>query len=304
MSNEQEFGRQLQDQTLACRLHIQKFGLSRALSKDQQRQTAEGFDAAAKMVYASKKILDAKHPRYKDVTRIIGEANKFWKGHTVPYPETGIRLIKKDKVEMFDEEMQARVESLNASVASLNEEYAAMRVEAQADLGDLFDTRDYPPTLLDEFSLSWDFPSVSPPEYLKQLNPELYQQQQQIIAARFNQAVGMCESAFMTQFSKMVDAIADRLAPDVDGKKKKFNDSLLGNLHEFFDQFSEMSLRSNEHLDELVERAKYVVSDITPAEVRGSDTLRENMQQSFQGIQEVLTGMMEDAPERRFELEE
>ena len=39
------------------------------------------------------------------------------------------------------------------------------------------------------FSIDWDFPSVEPPDYLQQLNPQLYEQECDWVQQRFDEAV-------------------------------------------------------------------------------------------------------------------
>lgn len=59
----------------------------------------------------------------------------------------------------------------------LDEHFYELKEAARIRLGSLYDLADYPSTLADEFSVSWDFPNVEAPDYLRRLNPELYAQQ-------------------------------------------------------------------------------------------------------------------------------
>ena len=276
--------------------------MSRTLSSDQKGRAADEFHADRSLLYASKKILDAKHPKYKNVTRIINDARVYWVAVTVPFPESGLRLIRKKKIQEFCDDMQDRKESLEEAVAELEAAYADLREAAQEKLGDLFNPADYPSSLAGEFEISWDFPSVTVPEYLKQLNPELYEQQQKRIAAKFDAAVSMAEEAFFGQFAEMVARIADRLKPNADGKKQVFRDTLVGNIHDFFDAFGEMSLRSNQQLDALIEKAKNTVSGISAQDIRDNDGLRNSIQREFSGIQQQLESLMTTTPDREIEL--
>src|SRR2546423_8999922 len=108
---------------------------------------------------------------------------------SLPYPEPGVRLIRQDDVEPFNVRMSAFRQELDDAVNNLDLHFEQMKHDARDRLGSLFDNGDYPPTLRGLFGVDFDFPSVQPPEYLLRLNPQLYQQEQQRMAARFDKAV-------------------------------------------------------------------------------------------------------------------
>ena len=60
---------------------------------------------------------------------------------------------------------------------------------------------DYPQEIRGLFAVAWDFLSVEPPDYLLQLSPELYAQEQQRVAQRFEEAVRLAEQAFVSEFA-------------------------------------------------------------------------------------------------------
>jgi hypothetical protein len=58
------------------------------------------------------------------------------------------------------------------------------------------------------FEVSYDFPSVEPPDYLRQLSPQLYAQEASRVAARFEEAIQLAEQAFTEELSKLVSRLA------------------------------------------------------------------------------------------------
>jgi hypothetical protein len=146
--------------------------------------------------------------------------------------------------------------------------------------------------------VSWEFPSVEPPEYLLRLNPELYQQERDRITARFDEAVRLAEEAFTTELSRLVSHLTERLNGS-DGEKKVFRDSAIGNLQEFFSRFQAMNVHSNGQLDELVETAKRAVRGVAPQDLRDSQALRQQVATQMSAVTAALDGMLVDAPRRR-----
>jgi hypothetical protein len=183
-------------------------------------------------------------------------------------------------------------------VAELDRRYDELRSAARQRLGDLFDASDYPVSLIGLFAIEHDYPSIEPPDYLRQLNPDLYQQECQRVQSRFDEAVQLAEQAFLEELVRLVDHITERLSGTDDGKPRVFRDSAVTNLTEFFERFRTLNVRSNEQLDELVARAQQVLGGVNPRELRDSATLRQRVVTQLSGVQSSLDGLLVDRPRR------
>jgi len=175
----------LRQSSAAVRVSLHWLGVRKTLTPEQKNQAAEPFSAEGQYLSASKKLLDTKHPAYKEVTAVRGRVLAFWKGCTLPYPDPGVRLIKQDQIERFNEQMEEFRSQLDEAVAKLDRHYADLKAAARRRLGQLFNEADYPPALTGLFSLEWEFPPIEPPDYLCQLSPALYEQERQRVASRF-----------------------------------------------------------------------------------------------------------------------
>src|SRR5690606_35800993 len=65
---------QLRHRFTAVRLSLQWLGIRKTLSTDQRQQAAEPFAAQGESLSAAKKLLDTRHPAWKAVTAIRGQA--------------------------------------------------------------------------------------------------------------------------------------------------------------------------------------------------------------------------------------
>ena len=148
------------------------------------------------------------------------------------------------------------------------------------------------------FSMSWDFPSVDPPGYLRQVNPELYEQECDRVRSRFAEAIRLAEEAFTAELSELLSHLCERLNGDRDGKPKVFRDTAVSNLTEFFNRFRSLNVGSNAELDRLVEQTQCVLRGVRPNSLRQSDGLRQHITTQLSGVQSVLDGMMVDRPRR------
>ena len=285
----------------AARLSFNWLGVRKSLSSSQKDQAADSFGAEGKYLSAGKKLLDTSHPAFKAVTAVRSQAVAYWKGISLPFPEPGIRLIPQGSIDEFNERMSSFRDDLDEAVLELNEHYGELRQAARERLGDLFDSSDYPTTLVGMFAIEHDFPSVEPPPYLRQLSPELYQHECQRVQSRFDEAVQLAEQAFIEELARLVDHLSERLSGSADGKPKVFRDSAVTNMAEFFERFRSLNVRSNEQLDELVGNAQRVVSGVEPQDLRDSQALRQTLSTQMAAVQAGLDQLLVDRPRRNIQ---
>ena len=285
----------------AARLSFNWLGVRKSLSSSQKDQAADSFGAEGKYLSAGKKLLDTAHPAFKAVTSIRGRTVAYWKGISLPFPEPGIRLIRQSSIDEFNERIAVFGDELDEAVLELNEHYDELRQAARERLGDLFDSSDYPTTLVGLFAIEHDFPSVEPPPYLRQLSPELYQQECHRVQSRFDEAVQLAEQAFIEELARLVDHFSERLSGSADGKPKVFRDSAVTNMTEFFERFRSLNIRSNEQLDELVGNAQRVVRGVEPQQLRDSQALRQTISTQMAAVQAGLDQLLVDRPRRNIQ---
>lgn len=284
--------------TTAVRVAISWFGVSKSLTPQQKAQAADAFGAEGEFISAGKKLIDVRHPAYKAVTSVRGRIIAFWKGLTLPYPEPGVRLIRQDDVQTFHVQMTTLKAELAEAVENLQRHFDELKRASRERLGSLFNAADYPESLTDLFDVVWDFPNVQPPDYFQRLHPELYRQECERVAARFNEAVKLAEEAFTSELARLVSNLTERLSGTEDGTPKVFKDSTVENLTDFFNRFRHLSIGSNAELDQLVSQVQSIVRGIEPQELRDQHSLRQHVATELSAVQSVLDGLLVDRPRR------
>lgn len=288
----------LRSSMAAMRLGFTWFGVRKALTQEQRAEAAETFGADGSVLSAGKRLIDTKHPRYKAVTAVRNRAILLWRSVSLPFPEPGIRLVRQGDVEGLDRRMGMLREELAEAVSQLDEHYAELKEAARRRLGRLYRESDYPVTLDGLFDMSWEWPSVEPPPYLRQLSPNLYEAEAERARARFAEAVQLAEQAFAEELGRLVSHLAERLSGSDDGKPKIFRDSAVENFDLFFERFRELNIGSSAELDELVDQARRVLHGIQPQELRDDRSLRERVASDIAVVQENLDPLLVERPRR------
>jgi len=111
----------LRTSTAAVRLSFTWFGVRKSLTTKQRAQAAESFGAEGNCLSAAKRLLDTGHPTFKAVAAVKNRATCFGKSLSLPYPEPGIRLIRQNQVEPFDEQLNWFQQELADAVDALDE---------------------------------------------------------------------------------------------------------------------------------------------------------------------------------------
>ena len=294
-----EAAQRLRGTTAAVRVSLRWLGVRKTLTPQQKTEAAEPFQAEGDYLSARKKLLDTRHPAFLAVTAVRGQVVSYWKSMTLPFPEPGVRLLRQEQVPLFNERLTELRSDLAAAVTQLNDHYHELRAAARQRLGRLYDASDYPPSLEGLFAIDWDFPSVEPPDYLRQLSPALFEQERARVASRFEEAVRLAEQAFLTEFATLVSHLCERLGTTAEGERKVFRDTAVTNLVEFFGRFKTLNVHSNTELDRLVEEAQRAVQGVAPQELRDRTGLRQHVATQLSTVQATLDGLLVDRPRRR-----
>jgi hypothetical protein len=283
----------------AVRVHFTWWGVHRTLTDEQKEEVGDTYGADARFLTAGKTIIDVRHQAYRKLSSLRRRIVKYWRRLTLPYVEPGKRLLRQADIESFIHTMEDFRAEMTKGEADLNAVYEQIKDHARQGLKRLFNPDDYPSTIRGLFAVDWDFPSVDPPSYLLEISPDVYRQEEERVARRFEQAIELAEQAFIGEFAKLLSHLTERLSGGADSERKIFRDSVITNLTDFFGRFRQLNVRSNAQLDGLVTQAQQLVHGIEPQALRDNSDLRQHVAMQLSGVQSVLDGMLVDRPRRR-----
>lgn len=294
----------LSDTTVGLAIHMKKWRIGKALDQGQRERMAQNFAAESTAVSGRKKLIDTSNEQYRMVNRVIEEAYSFWKFHTIPYPQHGLRLINRERVQSFNDDFAAYQNRLTIAVDELEAVLPGLIDAQQSKLGQLFSRSDYPQSVEGLYELSYDVHDINPPSYLAQLDPNLFREQMQRAQDRIQHSISLLENEFLSEMQKFVEQLVNGLSKTEAGKRKSVRESSITKLNEFFDRFSELNLNSSGQLNTLVTRAREAMNGRGLSDLRTNDGVRDDVRAQLAAIQGEVDRMIETRTGRQFDVVE
>jgi hypothetical protein len=120
----------------AVKLAFTWLGVRKTLAPEQRTTAARAFHADRELLSASKLILDTKNPAYRAVAAVRSEASGYWRTITLPFPESGVRLLPQNSLGLFASTMQTYRERLRQAFATELQRLTAHLAERLTGLHD------------------------------------------------------------------------------------------------------------------------------------------------------------------------
>jgi len=263
--------------------------------KALRRQLAEanGGDLDS---FEAKKLL-AMRDEIRDITQAISALMAYHYGHTLPWLDRGQRIITSALYLECREEMQRRIEAIQAAVAMTAATLPQIKALARQRLNGAYNETDYPTP--EEFKAEYQFDlkvSVIPnidDARIEAIGEAVNAELRNEIREELNtQVQASIRDAYM-RLHGAISHMAERLtAYDPQGQtraaKAVFHDSVVGNLEELADVLPALNLTQDPELDALCEDVRARLTKHTPQELR-TDTVKRL--DTAQNAREILRKM-------------
>ena len=270
------------------------------------RKKADKFkietQAQKRMISVSKRLLES--DGYHRIIAHMTNTKKWITNRSVPsFFKEGFYLFRKDLVEDVETYLRQRKEELQVLVEEFLMAYPSHIQRAQELLGDQFKESDYPSSvyLRTAFGISHQWVSFDIPQGLP---TDIYKQEKEKAEKMWADAAEQIAMSLRESFKGLVAHAVEKLQADVGGKKKIFRDSTITNIVEFIDTFKTRNLTNDEELEALLIKARKIVEDVDPDDLRSDDRLASTVRRQFKKIEKELDGIIVQKPGRKFDFEE
>ncbi len=286
---------------LAIRNTVAQF---RAYEKSLSGEPAAGPPGVdKKMLGVSKMLLDSRELRA--IKKLDGRIRKFVYDKCLPY-KIGIHLLPYELVNVVEDQLKLYAAERQLLVEAFLRAYPTQIQLAGSRLLVLFNPADYNgiESVRASFSFDWQYISFDTPGKLAGISPELFRMEQEKAARRWEEASEAIQQVLREQMRALVEKLRDRLAPGPDGKPKSFRKEIVVNMQDFLAEFDVRNVASDGELTALVERARALVGNVDPDQLRTNETMRTELAASFSAMKLELDTMVVDSPVRRINFEE
>ena len=255
-------------------------------------------EADKRMFRLAKRILASKE--LKKIQHHDRAIRAYITGICLPF-EPGVHFLPIRAVNMVEAELRRFREKREELVAEFLAAYPLLREDARRRLKKFFNERDYPPVedVAVKFTMAWDYLSFSTPDQIREVAPEIFEEQRQRTAKQFSEAMQEIQLALRTGLCKMVEHLRDRLAPDAEGRRKRLHETAVTNLTEFLSHFDLRNVTDDAELKQVVDQLRGMLKPISLEELKSTDTVRQRIERGLSQAAEQLGSLVHEAPIRR-----
>jgi hypothetical protein len=280
--------------SVAFSMSFRRWGNLRRANKDEIQT---GADKA--MMRVSKKLVSS--AEYDSIVKLQNRSRRWVEDNSVPsFFHRGVYLIATNSVERVERYLEKARTAMDGMVDEFITTYREQIVDARELLGPQFNQNDYPSPdyLKNRFSIDWKYMAFDVPDNLSE---EMFRAEKKKAERVWAEATDSIKNCLRESFLTLINRATDKLVVQPGEKPKVFRDSLMNNIQEFFDTFSNRNIVNDTELGELVTKARSILVD--PKLLRKDVSVRANVADQFDKVGKALSSMIIVKPSRKFDFD-
>lgn len=259
---------------------------ARKLDRKATKETTDANNASADAGAFHKKLLSC--PELEAVQKYI--ANVRQNIHyrlTMPWSDMGVRLLPTAMYPEYYKQITEAETEFHRLVNEFLQAYSWSQAQAQARLGNLFSSDDYPSVEIVAAKFRFRHSQTPIPDVGDfrldigaQAQEALRTQYADFYAKQLNEAMG----DVWQRTYKVLSNMSERL--DYSGKedKKKFNDSLVGNVREMLDLLTKFNVTGDARMETMRVRLEDAMLGVSPDALREDDLFRKETKSKVDAV--------------------
>jgi hypothetical protein len=279
-------GQDLARRTVCIKIQRSRLGNSRKVSAAQVE-----VDTDKTLLRISKRLFDC--PEYKAISNFDAEVSRYLESVCLPF-EKGIHLCPLPLLQQVDQQLKALSEQRPALVEAFLSVYPTLCAQAPERHRALHDPRDFRSVdrVREAFSFSWRYVSFGVPDKLREIAPELWDEERNKVAQLMTDAAKEAQQVMRTALAELVQHLADRLQTTDDGKPVRLHKSAVSKLLDFLDTLDFRNVTNDAELKRLAEEARSLVDRVNVKNLKGTTELREHVRTGMQQIATQLDSLL------------
>jgi len=263
---------------------------ARKLDKTTTTEVVANKNAGSKDAARVNKHLLAGRTELDVIQQAVGRARQFVYDNTLPWSDSGLRLLPTVNFMKFTERMNDFDEEIAALVKSFVAIYPTLITAQAMALGDMFKRDDYPTPneILTKFSFRVNYMPVPTSGDIRvdvgnQAQAELKAKLEALTQERIDNAMADIRARLGEHLKRM----SDRLTTDYvagEAKQRRFHDSLVEGALDLCDMTKALNVTNDLALEDARRQLEQLLVGVTPDELRKNEVIRQDVKKNVDAI--------------------
>lgn len=263
---------------------------ARKLDKTTTTEIVASKNAGSKDAARVNKHLLAGRTELDVIQQAVGRARQFVYDNTLPWSDSGLRLLPTVNFMKFTERMNDFDEEISALVKSFVAIYPTLITAQAMALGDMFKRDDYPTAneIVTKFSFRVNYMPVPTSGDIRvdvgnQAQKELNDRLQALTQERIDNAMNDIKTRLLDHLKRM----SDRLTTDYvagEAKQRRFHDTLVDGALDLCDMAKSLNVTNDVGLEQARKELEQLLTGVTPDELRKNEAIRQDVKKNVDSI--------------------
>lgn len=219
------------------------------------------------------------------ISTITSQARKYFYEQTLPWFSDGSRILSSKNYLDFVEQMRKITSQFEGAVLDFAAAYPRLQSEAAKNLGDLYDSSEYPDDIKEKFKIEVNYlplPSV------KDFRTDISESEKQKFIKKMQEVENAAIKECWTKLHSVVNAAAVKLSqPDA-----IFRDSLLENITELVALLPKLNVNDDPGLEKSRKQVESLVSSLDAGLLRSNSLERDKASKALADIESKMGAFM------------
>lgn len=263
---------------------------ARKLDKSATEEIVTSKNAAAKDAARVNKSLLAGRSELEDIQSMIGRARSFVYDNTLPWSDSGLRLLPTINFEKFAAKMNAFEEEFAMMVQAFVDIYPTLITAQAMALGDMFKRDEYPTqnAIMTKFAFRVNYlPVPTAGDFRVDVGNAAMDDIKAKLERIAQERVDAAMQDVRTRLGDHLKRMSDRLTTDyVEGeaKARRFHDSLVDGALELCDITKSLNVVNDLDLEAARKALEVALCGVDPKDLRKDEALREDTKKAVDDI--------------------
>jgi hypothetical protein len=208
------------------------------------------------------------------INQYVTETRGFVYDNTLPWSDSGIRLLPSAKFMEFNDQLREREDKFYGLVQEFVTVYPSLITAQAMALGDMFNRTDYPSAddIAHRFSFNVNYmPVPASGDFRVDVGNEAQKELQEKLAKLADQRVESAINGFKQRLLEHLKRMSDRLGVDViagEARPRKFHETLLENAHELCELAESLNIINDPQIEEARKALKKAINGVDIKDLR------------------------------------